>query len=602
MQEVQINLISPGGEKTVCWSLVGKNLREVIAINYQDPGGSCGGRGICCKCKIRVSGAVNSLTDQEKEFLLPEELKLGLRLACFCIIQGQLDVYLDYAPPHEIKSLTNNKKYQFKPLVNSITFYITGLDKSQPIPLLKRITNALPGLEVRITPQNINELIKLDRESRPSIELQALVFNQQVVKYVGKEIRSAYGIALDIGTTSLFAYLVNLENGEVIFAASATNMQRIYGSDIISRISYCLENAGGMEELHRILINNINSLIADLLQKRDLTAKDLIKIAVVGNPVMLHLLLGLNLKGFASPPFSGLFKDVMCVEASLAGIEAHKEATLVILPQVGGFVGADTIACLLNIPPQVRRFILIDIGTNGEIVLADGEKLWAASAAAGPAFEGGRISSGMRAGPGAVDKVFYQDDRLQLNIIGDDKIKGICGSGLIDLTAVLCREEYIDRFGIINQASNFDNNIRLQSDDDGVQLVIIDADSNSQLAIKQQDIREIQLAKSAIRTGIDILLQRADLQINDLEAIYLAGAFGNVLQAESCIDIGLIPVVSRDKVINLGNAAAEGALKVLLSDNALAEASEWQARINYVELANHDKFQELFINNINFPC
>jgi len=428
-----------------------------------------------------------------------------------------------------------------------------------------------------------------------------LVFDQQVVKYVGREKRNAYGIALDIGTTTLFALLVSLENGETVQAASATNMQRVYGSDIISRISYCLEKEGGLEELHMILVNNINNLIAELLQQNALASDDLVKLTVVGNPVMLHLFLGISVKGFASAPYSGLFADVMHLEASAVGIEAHKNADLIILPQIGGFVGADTIACLLNISAQMRRFLLIDIGTNGEIVLADGKKLWAASAAAGPAFEGGRISSGMRAGPGAVDKVFYGDDgKIGFNIIGNEMIKGVCGSGIIDLAAVLRRGRYIDEFGIIDQEGSYNDNIKLQNVSDGLQLAVTDTVTGGKLTITQQDIREVQLAKSAIRTGIDILLMQAGLNVQDLEAVYLAGAFGNVLQAESCIDIGLVPPVSRDKIINIGNAAAEGALKALLSDAALAEAGVWQSRISYVELAGHKDFQEMFIKNINF--
>lgn len=604
MQEIRINLFSPDGQKTVSWTQKGKNLREVIAVSNQDPGGSCGGRGICGKCKIRVSGILNPLTEQEKEFLLPEELKQGIRLACFSTIQGPLDVYLDYAPEQEIKTAGRVRQYRFKPLVQTQTFFIKGLDKSDPRPLLKRITDALPEFDVSITPHNLNELAKLDREGRPAIELRALVVDGQTVKYIGREKRSLYGIALDIGTTSLFAYLADLENGEVISAASATNMQRVYGSDIISRISYSLEKEEGLEELHRILISNINSLIADLLQQNDLAANDLIKIMVVGNPVMLHLFLGLNLNGFASTPYTGLFLDTMPMKASTAEIEARKDADLILLPQVGGFVGADTIACLLIIPPRVRRFLLVDIGTNGEMVLADGKKTWSASTAAGPAFEGGRISSGMRAGPGAVDKVLFRDDgRIGFNIIGNGQAKGICGSGLIDLIAVLRQGEYIDEFGTIDQNRSFNDNIKLESLKEDRGLIIHDADNGESLVITQQDIRELQMAKAAIRTGIDILLQQAGMSFDELEAIYLAGAFGNVLQKTSCIDIGLIPPLSMDnldKIINIGNAAAEGALKALLSDTALAEAGAWQTRINYIELANQEAFQDLFINNINF--
>lgn len=605
MQEIRIDLISPDGQKTICWTQKGKNLREVIAVNNQDPGGSCGGRGVCGKCKIRVNGELNPLTDREREFLLPEELKQGIRLACFSTVQGPLDIYLDYAPAQEAKTSGKIRKYQFKPFVQTQKFFINGLDKLDPKPLLKRITDALPGFDVRITPHNLNELVKLDREGRPSIELNALIIGGQTVKYISREKRTAYGIALDIGTTSLFAYLTDLATGEVVSAASATNMQRVYGSDVISRISYSLEKEDGLKELNKILISNVNSLITSLFQNQNLDGSELIRIVVAGNPVMLHLFLGLNLNGFASTPYTGLFLDTMQVGSYWAGIETQKEADLILLPQVGGFVGADTIACLLVIPRWVKRFLLVDIGTNGEMVLANGKKVWAASTAAGPAFEGGRISCGMRAGPGAVDKVFYRDDgKIGFSVIGDDKVKGICGSGIIDLIAVLRQGMFIDEFGIINLNSNFNDNIRLESRSEGAVLIISDEYSSESLAITQQDVRELQLAKSAIRTGIDILLQQADISINELEAIYLAGAFGNVLQKNSCIDIGLIPSIKQDcadKIINIGNAAAEGALKVLLSDSALTEANTWQARINYVELADHENFQDLFINNINFP-
>lgn len=601
MQEIQVNIISPDGEKTICWSLSGKNLREVIALSNRDPGGSCGGRGTCGKCKVRINGTVSPLTAHESEFLLPEELKLGIRLACYCNIMGPLDVYLDYAPENDKKPIRKPRNYPFKPKVKTESFFINGLEKTTPVPLLKRIANALPGYAVKLSPENINELAKLDRVGRPTLELKALIFGNQLVKYVGRQSCGAYGIALDIGTTSIFALLVDLIKGEVVRVASATNMQRVYGSDVISRISFCLEKEGGLEELHKIVVNNINNMIADLLQSNLLTTNDLYKFTIVGNPVMLHLFLNLSVSGFASVPYSGLFTDVMHFEASAIGIDAHKDAEIVVLPQIGGFVGADTVACLLNISPQVRKFLLIDIGTNGEIVLANGKKLWTASAAAGPAFEGGKISSGMRAGPGAVDQVVLQDDgRIGLNTIGGEMIKGICGSGLIDLIAVLLTGQYIDEYGIINEAANYNDSIKMKRVNGSLQLTISDDKTGSGITITQEDIREVQLAKSALRTGIDILLKEADLTAQDLEVVYLAGAFGNVLKADSCINIGLIPPVSRDKVINIGNAAGEGALKALLSDTALTEAHAWQIKTSYVELANHEDFQDLFINNINF--
>lgn len=600
MQEIQVVIYSPDGEKTVAWTYLGKNLREVIAISSKDPGGSCGGRGTCGKCKVKIKGEASPLSMAESGYLLPEELKRGIRLACFCTIQGPLEVYLDYVPYNSKENFGAAKSPPFKPQAVIKHFYIDGLEKSRPIPLLKRISNACPENTIDISLENISQLARLDRAGRPALKLKALVFDG-AIRYIGRNKPSAYGIALDIGTTSLFAYLADLTSGEVINALSSANMQRVYGSDMVSRISYCLEKENGLEELHLLVINNINSMIADLARESSIDPAHIYKIAAVGNPVMLHLFLGLSVKGFAAAPYSGLFIDKIQVRAASLGIDINPEGDLIILPQIGGFVGADAVACLLNIPAAVKNFLLIDIGTNGEIILVKGDGAWAASAAAGPAFEGGRISAGMRAGPGAVDQVgLMGDGQLVLNTIGGGPAKGICGSGIIDLISILLKGRHIDEFGIIDGTNVSNPDIEPVHANGGLQLRITDHRNGSAILITQQDIREVQLAKSAIRSAIDILLKQAGLQARELEAIYLAGAFGNVLKVDSCINIGLLPPVSPGQAVNIGNGAGDGALRVLLADEAWHEAAAWQSKVKYWELANDKDFPELFINNLNF--
>ncbi|MEA1959742.1 MAG: ASKHA domain-containing protein [Bacillota bacterium] len=603
-EQVRLTIVEPDGTKHAYWIVKGKTLWEALQTTGWETGGSCGGQGTCGKCKVRVRGDVSSIAPNEQEFLIPDELKNGYRLACQCIANGDVEVCLDHEKPfHWAKKGLCLYETQIpnQSDVGIRQFYISGLQKEFPIPIFDRIKSALPDFSVEISVENFNDLTQLDRPGRPTIELCGIVLEKKKISYVMKKKQTLYGIALDLGSTSLFAALVDLENGEVMAVSSHTNMQRIYGEDIISRVSYCVEHENGLETLHRILINNVNHMIDELVEKTALQSNMLFKVTVVGNPVMLHLFLGVATTGFALAPYAGMFSDEMTYSGEQLGLQINPIGRVWILPQLGGFVGADTTSCLLTIGKEIKSFLLIDIGTNGEIVLGHNGAMWAASAAAGPAFEGGAITCGMRAGEGAIDRVYTEEDRLQFSVIGNGLPRGLCGSGIIDLIAVLLRMGCIEENGAFSQRAR--EIFQVEQGLWGEELVLIKGTmtaSASPLILTQEDVRQIQLAKSAIKSAIDLIMAHANISKEELGPVYLAGAFGNYLRSESMMRIGLLPEVETDKIINIGNAAAQGAILALLFDDKMKESRSLKENVRYVELAEQKDFQDIFLKNLNF--
>jgi len=474
------------------------------------------------------------------------------------------------------------------------------LDKEAPVPLQRRIKKALPGLMLQLGSSNWNELSSLDRVGRPALELYALIFNSQLVRSISREEKSAYGIVLDLGSTSLFAALIDLQDGKVRGMTAKTNMQRVYGADIISRVSYCLDNPDGLTRLHQVLINNINTAIEELLRDAEIGADGIYDFAIVGNPVMLHLLLGINPSGFAAAPYSGVIVDELNFSAGELGFTAGDNAMVYILPQAGGFIGADTIGGLLTLQSQkAGSYLFIDIGTNGEVVLCKKGQFFAASAAAGPAFEGGGISCGARAGTGIIDRVELDSEaNLKFHIPGAEVANGICGSAIIDLIACMLKAGYIDGKGIITSKAT--EQWVTRGSERGMEIVLLDSSAGAPIALNQEDIRQLQLAKAALRTAIDIVMEEAGVSLQQLEHIYMAGAFGSYIDPENAMLIKMIPSVSPEKVVNIGNAAAQGAMLALLSDKKRREARMLQDKIQCIELAHYPGFQEKFINNLNF--
>lgn len=416
------------------------------------------------------------------------------------------------------------------------------------------------------------------------------------------------GIAVDIGTTTIVAYLVDLGTGMTLAASSAINPQTSFGADVISRISYIGNDPEKLSELQRAVTKQINSLIKEVFSKtgRKLSAKD--RMAVAGNTTMEHIFAGVSPESIGRSPFQPQFYDSLEFEASELGINAEKGVKVKLLPNIHGFVGGDIVSGIIytGIHKSEELSLLVDIGTNNEMVLGNSDFMLCCSAAAGPALEGAKIKMGMRAAPGAIDSVKKNGSGMSITTIGDMPPIGICGSGLVDAISELLK------IGVITESGRFADKEELEEHlsnrykgKKGKDLSFILAEegqygSNPEVGITQKDIREIQLAKGAIAAGAQILLDVAGKKLDDIKNVYLAGAFGNYIDIENAVRLSILPDVARERIHPIGNSAGAGACLMLKDPSLWDTAARIIKRAEHIELASHKDFQEIFIGNMSF--
>lgn len=391
------------------------------------------------------------------------------------------------------------------------------------------------------------------------------------------------GLGIDIGTTSVVFYWVNLITGSLIKSNGAPNTQSTYGADVISRINYCC-NEAALKILQREIINLINTQIQAFVLEQGLPAEFIVKLSIAANTTMLHLLTGVDPKPIALAPFKAPFTEAKQFKAQDLDLSCNPNADIHLLPSISSYVGADIVAGLAALmpPTNIHNYIFIDIGTNGEIALVTPEKIWCCATAAGPAFEGANISCGMGAYDGAISA--YNKEGFQT--ISEEKPTGICGSGLLDIVAFMLDEHIIQSDGELNK--------------DYVIASDKESGTGQSIIITPQDIREVQLAKSAIFTGIKLLLNKANLNYEQLDAVYLAGGFGNYMNPESAIRVGILPYELKGKIITVGNTSGTGAMLHTISNDFMRFADEVILKSELVELASHPDFELEFAMNMYF--
>ena len=401
------------------------------------------------------------------------------------------------------------------------------------------------------------------------------------------ESEGLYHAAVDIGTTTLAAYLLNKE-GEEIAVASRLNPQTLYGADVITRAQYVLDHGSG--EMTQCIRDAVQGLLNELTFKAKLQTEQICSVVIAGNTCMHHFFLGLPVDTLVKAPYTPAMKQAAVWNASSLGFRLRPDALLYTLPNIAGFVGGDTVAGLVftRLAEKPEWTLLLDVGTNGEIVLGRQHNLFACSTAAGPAFEGAGITCGMRGCEGAVCGAHWSVDHFELDVLGGGMARGICGSGLLDLCAELLRSGQMDEYGGLEDGED----IRLTegSDEEGIPAVIL----------TQKDIRQLQLAKAAIAAGIDCLLLEAGIEACEIQQVFLAGAFGSLLNPDSACRIGLLPSVLQEKVKAVGNASGAGAVSILRDPANWEYAKMLAARTHYVELAKQAAFQELFVEHMMF--
>lgn len=394
-----------------------------------------------------------------------------------------------------------------------------------------------------------------------------------------KSASQVYLAAVDLGTTTIAAYLLDAQDGHTVAVSSCLNPQSPYGADVINRCEYALD--GGGDALAGSVRQSINQLVQEMSKEIDISPEQIAGISLVGNSCMQHLFLHWPVNSLTAAPYLPYSKEDVCSLASEYGISIHPQGKIWVLPVIESFVGADTLACIMatGLEERQKLTLMIDIGTNGELVLAKNGKLLTCSTAAGPALEGAKISCGMRGGTGAIDHVTLDENRnLVYSIIGGGEPEGICGSGLLDLTACLLELGIIDESGFMEE----------------------DYKISGRISLTKQDIREIQLAKAAIAAGIRIMCQIWEVNLEDIEEVLIAGAFGNYMNPTSACAIGLLPMELSGKVTLIGNAAGEGAKLAILNQEEFKRSRKLASEVEFLELANRAEFQDTFVDELSF--
>ena len=533
----------------------------------------CGGAGTCGKCLVRVVSGDCPPSDHEKQIIQPGLLERGYRLACQCRVGGELRVDVPdsslFQTAQKILSHDAGGRIEFLPRTVKKYDAATGLTKV-----------TIDGCVVHVEGGNT--------EGR------------------------CYGAAFDVGTTTIVGTLVDLSSGADMAVESMMNPQASYGDDVISRIKKCRDEENGLEELHDSVIKAVNSLIRGLLKKTGSARDNVYEVVFAGNTAMQEILCGINPRKLGEIPFLAEFHDPLKKKASEIGRDINPAGDIHVFPQIGGFVGGDTVAGIIatGLDTMKDPALLVDVGTNGEIALCNDGRLTATSVAAGPAFEGARIINGMRGTGGAIEKVVVANGDIQFNVIGNVKPAGICGSGLIDLVAELLRLGVIDFTGRIQAPEDLPDATpalirdRISAADGQYNFLLVSGKESAggkPIYLYQKDVRELQLASGAIRTGINILLKMEGLKAADLGSILLAGAFGNFIRRNNARRIGMLPPVPCERIRFMGNTASFGAKMVLLS---MAE-EEYAARITrtarHVDLSLDPAFQEEFSAAMLFP-
>lgn len=583
-----------------------REAAEFAGIELNIP---CGGKGLCGKCKVIFESGAPDPTSTERDRINEAELAQGYRLSCQTAVTQDAVIYVpDGIQGAKILTTGTARKVPLRPGITK-RFAVADFPSVDDLRSdLDRVTDAF-DLDNQAHLE-LSALRSLGRDVRASEFRVTGVFagREPIAFEPGDTTADCYGIALDIGTTTLAAYLLDLNTGGQVSVASAMNPQAHVGDDVISRISHVMEDPEGLRKLQASVIDKLNELVRILSDGAGICHERIYEVTVAGNTCMTHLFLGVDPTNLAVAPYVPVVSRRISVGARHLGIDINEFGRVHVLPNIAGYVGADTVGVILasGFYETDEMTLAVDIGTNGEIVLGSDGRLLACSTAAGPAFEGAHIRHGTRAAPGAIDGVWFEGGEFRCSVIGGIKPSGICGSGLLDAIICMLQAGIIEPSGRIVDAGEISEEYahlraNLQIGEQGSEFILAeDTSIGEPVVITQRDVRELQLAKGAIAAGIRTLMDRLQISPERLDRIVLAGAFGNYLRKESAVQSGMIPDVPLERIHSVGNAAGEGAKLALISLDARADADRIADGIEYVELTTDPGFQERFADALMF--
>lgn len=574
--------------------------------------GNCAGSGTCGKCKVKVIEGGLAQCDDHHHKLTEDEIEAGYRLACCHQVTDGMVIEM----PESETTASRKKK-----LINLPEGFV-------PLPMVEKhcITVEKASLhnqnsdEVRITEAlgfedlsfDLNALKKLPKIFKESETVTVTLRNDCEVIDVesGDTTEQNYGVAVDIGTTTVVVMLWNVRNGEMADIFAATNPQGAYGADVISRITYVLEQEENLNTIHEVIIGCINKAVKGFAETEGVDPDNIYQMTVVGNTTMSHIFLGVNPGSLALAPFNPIFTAAVDTAAEKLKLDICPSAQVHVAANIAGHVGSDITAGIIttDLMKCDKGHLFIDIGTNGEIVLTGNGRAVACSTAAGPAFEGSSIKQGMRAARGAIERVDITEEGVEIATIGDAEPIGICGSGIIDAVGEMIRSGIVDKSGrllsrekLAKKGLNEKILKHIKENERANDFVLyFSQDGKSDVVITQKDVREVQLAKAAISAGIAIMMKEISLEKAQLAKISIAGAFGNYIRNTSAINIGLLPKIEEEKICSLGNSAGIGASMILLSEQSREEAEKVAREIEHIELAARGDFQDQYMMAMMF--
>jgi uncharacterized 2Fe-2S/4Fe-4S cluster protein (DUF4445 family) len=573
---------------------------------------TCGGHGTCKKCKVRMLDGAAAPSALDIRAFSPDELRDGWRLACRVLADG--DARIDVPPlatRPKAATVGVGRQVILRPAVQKRYLELDEPSLADQRSDIERILDGVDDLELR---PDLHALRVAGRALRAAdFKVTAVIVDEVLIDVQpGDTSGRLFGIAFDLGTTTVVATLLDLSTGTPVAVASALNQQQPFGADVITRISATMMDPDTLARLTALAQQTLAELAAEACAAGGIDPAEVYEVALAGNATMTHIVLGIDPEPLGVAPFilaTRLLPEVLAAEL---GIPAHPRARAVIFPPFGAYVGGDITAGLLasGMDRDARTRLFIDIGTNCEIVLGNRDWLLATAAPAGPAFEGAAIRCGMRAADGAIEVVTMTPDGLELKVIGDTEPAGLCGSGLVDAVTGLVRLGLLDSSG------------RLVSEERAAELAPGLADRLTQLGaervfvlhwlgepgnvsrsvyLSQRDVRELQFAKAAIATGWRILLEEAGLEPGDIQQVLLAGSFGSYLSPANAIRLGLVPDIPVLRVVSAGNVAGEGAKMALLSVRERAGGLALLEEVRYVELSDRADFNDRFVDQLAFP-
>lgn len=592
----------------------------------------CGGNGNCRQCWVKViegrhskhgievsKDSVSELTEIEERMTTRLKRYQGMRLACRTQIKG--DVLID-VPETSQEHLTNISKsnvardFSLNPVVKLVRLQLAEAtmddNPSASENLIERL--AEQGIEARINFHLLPTLQQKIEEGKGALCVAVRDQNEVVAVFPDNDSGEApilVGTAIDIGSTTLALYLYDLATGKLLFESSAMNPQIRFGEDLMSRVSYVMMNKGGDKDLTKAVREKLTEMVHKALEETKIQRDQMLEMVLVGNPIMHHLFFGISPVPLGQAPFTVTNRDWTEVVAHDLSLDLYPATRVAFLPLIAGHVGADTAAAYLSEIETMQSMtsLLVDIGTNAEIMLAKDGVVYATSSPTGPAFEGAEISAGVRASHGAIERVRIDPESLEVSykLIGTDawsdteefqidkpRAIGICGSGIIEVMVCLAQAGLIDRGGLFVQSRAPD---RFDQVDNTTRFLLVDQGDHS-IYIEQTDVRSIQLAKAALYAGVQLLMDY--LTVTEFDRVLLAGAFGSHLDPDYVADLDLIPGAKKEQIHSVGNAAGVGATKALLDINERRKVVDEVRKVRKIESANEPKFQEYFVEGMKF--